>query len=141
MARKTLVLALVAGYFFVVNCRFACALTMSDQAVAIVESHEEQPEAGSCHHHEDDQQKSSGQSKPCCMTQMDGSLALLPGTVALLDASLIVTAVPLIGSTQALLPVQPRALWRITGPPLAPPKDLATPTRSPRAPPSPTVVL
>lgn len=142
-AKKIVAVVLAAGYFFALNCRFACAMGMPNYSPVAVEHHEKSDE-GACHHQDQSKDESDGQkshSAPCCMTHLDDASALLPAAVALHDAASLVAVFPIVVSGIVIPMPRLPSFWEDRGPPLIISQVLASSSRGPRAPPSPTVVL
>lgn len=141
--KKFVAITLAFGYFFVANCRFACAMRMSEQSPIAAESRHEQND-GACHHEEESKDQSDGQKNhpaPCCMTHLDDAAALFPAVVALYDASSLLFVYPMVVSKVALPLPRLLAFGDTRAPPLIASQVLTQSSHGPRAPPFPTVVL
>lgn len=136
-------MALVAGYFFAANCRFVCAMGMTDRSPVVAEHHDTN-DAGACHRQDGAKDQSDGQkdhSAPCCATHLDSDAVLLPAVVTLQNVSSLFAVLPNAVSRILLpLPLLP-SFWEDRGPPLIISQFLASSSCGPRAPPFPTVVL
>jgi hypothetical protein len=142
-AKKIVAVVVATGYFFALNCRFVCAMEMPNYSPVAVEQHEKSDE-GACHHQDESKDESDGQkshSAPCCMTHLDDASALLPTVVVLHDAASLIAVLPIAVSGIVLPMPRLPSFWADRGPPLIVFQVLASSSRGPRAPPSPTVVL
>jgi hypothetical protein len=142
IAKKLLTLTLAAGYFFVFNCRLACAVGMSGHYSVAAEHHEAHDD-GACHHQEGSKGHPDGRNHPapCCMDNFDGAPALLPAAVAANDASTLLFILPMAASAVALPLPQFVACGTTRAPPLIDSGISDQSSCGPRAPPSPTAVL